>query len=108
MSKQTVEILTNKEIIALNQDKALVQGRRILVENNIEVWLKPLGDGKEKAIAILNRGEEEKQFILNADKSGISRKSKIRDLWLHKNLGKIGQGKTFILPGHGIIVLRGS
>jgi alpha-galactosidase len=40
MSRQTIEILTDKEIIALNQDKAFVQAGRLYVENNVEVWEK--------------------------------------------------------------------
>lgn len=98
MSKQTIEILTNKEIIALNQDKAFVQGRKLYVENNVEVWEKPLQHGK--AIAIMNRGETEAHFQLK----NISKKSRLRDLWLHKNLGK--NERSFVIPKHGIVVLK--
>ena len=106
MTKQTIEILTNKEVIALNQDKGFVQATRVAKENDVEVWLKPLGKGKSKAIAIMNRGEET-SFTLKADKFNISKKSKLRDLWLHKDLGAVmGSGKTFTLPKHGIVVLK--
>lgn len=106
MSKQTIEILTNKEVIALNQDKGFIQARRMLKEGDIEVWIKPLGKkGKEKAVAIMNRGEE-KGFTLSAKKLGIDEKSKLRDLWLHKDLGKIGSEKVFAIPKHGIVVLK--
>ena len=57
MSKQTIEILCNKEIIALNQDPGFRQGTKILTEGDVEVWVKPLGkSGSSKAIAIMNRG----------------------------------------------------
>lgn len=59
MSKQTIEILTNKEVIALNQDPAFIQARRILREDNVEVWMKPLGARKQKVIAVMNRGNNE-------------------------------------------------
>lgn len=107
MTKQTVEILTNKELIALNQDEGFVQARRISKDGDIELWVKPLGKkGKQKAVAIMNRSEEEKTFILSAEKLGIGKQSRLRDLWLHKDLGKIGIEKTFTIPKHGIIVLR--
>lgn len=107
MSKETIEILTNKEVIALNQDKGFVQAKRMLKDGNIEVWVKPLGiKGKEKAIAIMNRGSEEQTFILSAEKLVISKKAQVRDLWLHKNIGRMGRGQIFIIPGHGIVVLR--
>jgi alpha-galactosidase len=107
MTKQTIAILTNKEVIALNQDQGFAQAVRILKEGDIEVWVKLLGNkGKEKAIAIMNRGEEEKAFTFAADKLGISKKYKLRDLWLHKDLGEVGNSKNFSIPRHGIIVLK--
>lgn len=106
MTKETVEILTNKEIIALNQDTDLLQAKRIFSENNVEVWIKTATNGKKKAIAIFNRSNDEKTFKLEAQKLDISKKSKLRDLWLHKNLGEIGTEKTFSLPKHGIVVLK--
>jgi hypothetical protein len=107
MSSQTLEILTNKEIIALNKDIAFVQARRVIREGELEVWVKPLGKkGKQKAVAILNRGGEEKLYSLIPGKIGISTKSRLRDLWEHKNLGRIGNVQAFTVPKHGIIVLR--
>jgi hypothetical protein len=105
MSKQTLEILTNKEVIALNQDPGLVQGKRLFKENNIEVWMKPLGNGDTKAIAILNRGADT-TFTLTGAKAGINKNNKLRDLWLHKELGKMGNGKTFTILKHGIVALK--
>lgn len=106
MSKQTIEILSNKELIAINQDINFVQAQRVLQENGIEVWVKRLGRGKQKAIAIMNRSDQEQQFTLTAAKLDLSKKSKLRDLWLHKDLGKAGIEKIFTLPKHGIVVLK--
>jgi alpha-galactosidase len=107
MPRQTVEILTNKEVIALNQDSGYMQARSILKDNDIEVWMKQLeNSSKKKAIAILNRGEEEKVFTISAQKLGISNKSKLRDLWLHKDLGTIGKVQKITIPKHGIVVLK--
>lgn len=106
MSKQTIEILTNKEVIALNQDKGFVQARRMFEKHSVEVWMKPLGSGGSMAIALLNCGNDEQVFTLAAQSLGISVKSKLRDLWLHKDLGKMGNARAFTIPGHGIVVLR--
>jgi hypothetical protein len=105
MTKQTIEILTNKEIIALNQDRDFVQARRLSRENNVEVWMKPLHGGA-KAIAIMNRGEQDTTFTLNAQRTGLKKKAKMRDLWLHKNIGKMKKEKEFSIPKHGIVVLK--
>jgi hypothetical protein len=106
MSEQTIEILTNKEIIALNQDIRLDQAKKLFSEGKVEIWIKSSSNNKEKAIAIFNRGENEEVFKLEPQKHGINKNSKIRDLWLHKNLGRIGNQKTFKIRKHGIIVLK--
>ena len=107
MSKQTVEILTNKELIDLNQDPGFTQATRVLTENSVEIWVKPLGTkGNQKAIALMNRGNSDAVYELLPEKIGISKKTKLRDLWLHKNLGSIGNTQKFTIPKHGIIVLK--
>ncbi len=107
MTPQTIEILTNQEIIALNQDTRFVQGRRLFTENNVEVWIKPLAGkrGKTQAVAIMNRGSQDTVFTLTVKRLGIKKSSQLRDLWLHKELGSIGAGKVFTLPKHGIVAL---
>ncbi|WP_270087413.1 glycoside hydrolase family 27 protein [Sphingobacterium sp. SYP-B4668] len=105
MSKQTIGILTNEELIALNQDKAFYQARSILKEGEVEVWEKLLFNKKKKAIAILNREDHPIEYILTASSVGVSPKSKIRDLWQHRSLGRMGVQRTFAIPPHGVVVL---
>lgn len=105
MSEQTIQILTNKEIIALNQDKGYKQATRVLKNGDIEVWLKPLAGGS-KAIAIMNRGTKTADFSLDAKSLGIAANSKLRDLWLHTDLGTVKKQKQFAIPQHGIVVLK--
>ena len=106
MSAQTIEILTNKELIAINQDIAYVQARRLFKENNIEVWVKQLKGNKQKAIAILNRGNAETAFTVPWEKIGVGKNGKLRDLWLYKDLGKVKKQNSFKVPRHGIVVLK--
>jgi len=108
MSAQTIEILTNKELIAINQDKAAKQAERISSINNVEVWVKPLyaKKGKQKAVAIFNRNSDAFDYVLTNSKIEFDENSKLRDLWLHTDLGKTGESRTFHVPAHGIIVLR--
>jgi alpha-galactosidase len=106
MSPQAVEVLTNREAIAINQDISFVQARRTYSANGIEVWMKSLENGKSKAIAVLNRGEKDEQFTLSAQQLGIGTHSSLRDLWLHKALGKMGKQHAFAIPKHGILLLK--
>lgn len=108
MSKETIEILTNKEVIALNQDNGFYQARRIFKEGNVEVWEKLLGkNGKNgKAIAVMNRGGKTINFDLKPELIKLKKSTKIRDLWLHKDLGKFGGIQKLEIPKHGVIVLQ--
>lgn len=107
MSKETIEILTNKELIALNQDSGFYQAQRVLKEGDIEVWVKMLGKNGEdgKAIAIMNRGEEQ-TYSFRPEMVGIEKSEKLRDLWQHKDIGKVGKERKFIISEHGVIVLK--
>lgn len=106
MSKETLEILTNKELIAINQDIAQVQARKIWKEDNVEIWFKQLKKKGQKAIAIMNRDSKDIVFSLTPEKTGIKKNNKLRDLWLHKELGKTGKEKSIAMPAHGIVVLK--
>jgi hypothetical protein len=89
MSAETLGILTNKEIIALNQDDGFRQARRLQKEKTVEVWIKPLGKkGKQTAIALMNRSNSEQLYKLTPEMVGLSGKNSVRDLWAQKNLGK--------------------
>lgn len=107
MSAETIEILTNQEVIALNQDTGYRQATRISSADDVEIWLKPLGvEGEEKAVALMNRSGEDADFFLSPEMIGVENNRQLRDLWLHENLGKIGEGRSFTIPAHGIVVLK--
>jgi alpha-galactosidase len=55
MSKEILAILTNKEVIALNQDPLGIQARKVAIAGNVHVWLKPLHD-QSFALCLFNRG----------------------------------------------------
>lgn len=108
MSRQTIEILTNKEIIALDQDRGFKQATRLFTKDSIEVWVKQLGkhDQSTKAIALMNCGETSSSITLTASQLNLLARTTLRDLWLHKDVGRFGKSKTFFIPKHGIVVLR--
>ncbi|MGH9593772.1 MAG: glycoside hydrolase family 27 protein, partial [Bryobacteraceae bacterium] len=88
MSPETVELLTNPEVVALDQDTGGHQGHRISAEGPLEVWMKPLADGS-KAVGLFNRGESTSPVTVNLAQIGISGSAQARDLWAHKDLGKV-------------------
>lgn len=107
MSKETIAILTNKEMIAIHQDDAFIQAQRVIKDGSTEVWLKPLGKGKrEYAIAILNRADKPISYSIAAEKLNIGKITKARDVWMHKMVQGSKKELTAQIPTHGIVVLR--
>jgi alpha-galactosidase len=106
MSDEIIQILTNKEVIAINQDPLGKQGRRIRDDGDLEVWCKELS-GDRKAIALLNRSSEPADMEVTWKELGLKGKLKVRDLWKHQDLGKFkdsfkGEG---ILPHEARVLL---
>ncbi len=105
MSDQVKEILMNKEVIDLDQDEAGKQGRKIVDEENFEIYLKPLSKG-DTAICLFNRGDVSKDIEIQWAKYKIGDSFSIRDLWAHKEVGNTGQVFKATIPKHDVIVLR--
>jgi alpha-galactosidase len=106
MSSEIVEILTNREIIAINQDTLGKQGKRIKDDSGLEVWCKELS-GNRKAIALFNRKDVTTDIPISWKELGISGRHKVRDLWKGKNLGsykKSFSGKD-IRPHEAMVLL---
>ena len=108
MSKETLEIIKNKEIIDINQDVAGLQATKVKKTGSQEVWLKPLGskNGSEKAIALFNRGSQAADITVNLSDIGLTSIENVRDVWAHKDLQPFNDSYTASVPAHGIVVLR--
>ena len=117
MSKETLEILTNKDMIAINQDKLGIQGFRYNSDNGLETWVKPLENG-DWAVAFLNRSEDDKSInfnwkehtikddIFNLQTSFDSATYDIYDIWNHKKAGNTKKAFKGKVASHDIVVLR--
>jgi alpha-galactosidase len=107
MPPEIKEILTNKEVIAVDQDPLGRQGRRVKKDGDLEVWSKEMSDGS-RAILLLNRGTTEKEISFQWDEIGYPNHvpAKVRDLWEHKDKGEFkGSYKANVVP-HGVVVVR--
>ncbi len=105
MTPETIAILTNRDVIAVDQDAAGKQGDRVSAEGPIEIWAKPLADGS-KAIGVFNRHPSALTTQVDFSKLGFSGPVKAKDLWLSKDLGTISAPYTVTVPGHGVLFLR--
>jgi len=117
MSKETLAILTNKELLAVNQDKLGVQGFKYAILDGVEVWVKPLSDGAW-AVSFVNRTETSKKINFDWKKNNIidadfgygadfSRTIfKIKDLWKNKEVGNTKKTFTSEIASHDVITLK--
>src|SRR5215470_16483264 len=97
MSPQTLAILTNKDVVAVDQDKLGQQGDRVWAEGPKEIWAKPLSGGA-KAVALFNRAPEPKSITLKLDVLGFSPKAKMHDLWTGKDVTATDGSYTVLIP----------
>jgi len=107
IDKRSLEILTNKEVIAINQDKLGKQAQRIFRENNVEIWAKEL-ENNNWAVGFLNRDDKEnKEISMDFIQLGLKKDVKqVRDLWKHKTLGEnISKFSCEVRP-HEVVLLK--
>jgi alpha-galactosidase len=106
MSAETKAILTNRDVIALDQDPLGKQGTRIKDDGDLEVWKKPLEDGSV-AVGLLNRGASAQAMHVTWKELGLSGgDAQVRDLWAGKDLGSMKDGYSANVPSHECVVLR--
>jgi len=105
MTAETKELLTNAEVIAVDQDAKGVQGHRLWDEGPLEIWVKPLADGSH-AVGLFNRTEASLKMTLDTKLIGVPPSAKLRDLLDHKDLGTIKDSYNTEVPEHGVVMLR--
>ncbi|WP_036409638.1 alpha-galactosidase, partial [Microbispora rosea] len=101
MSADTRSILTNTEVIAVNQDWGGRQGHKISDNGNLEVWRKPMANGSV-AVVLLNRGSGTATVSTSASALGLGAAASysVRDLWAHTTGSSSGTISASV-PAHG-------
>jgi len=105
MSDETKDLLTNAEVIAVDQDLKGEQGHRVWEEGWLETWARPLADGSY-AIAMFNRTEQTIRMSFDLKTIGLEHSSKVRDLWEHKDATADHGAYSADVPGHGVAFVR--
>ena len=105
MTPTILEILTNREVIGVDQDKDGKQGRRIAKSGDQEVWVRPLSGGAH-AIGLFNRGDAPVKITAKWSDLGLKAHAHARDLWAHSDLKLDGAEYSVTVPAHGVVMLR--
>ncbi|MFL6077926.1 MAG: NPCBM/NEW2 domain-containing protein [Mycobacteriales bacterium] len=106
MSADTKATLTNREVIALDQDPLGAQATRLTRDGDADVWVKRLANG-DRAVMLLNRGDTPRDIATTARAAGLGRSGAytLRDLWAHRTTETAGRIAASV-PAHGAVVYR--
>lgn len=97
----TLSLLTNDELIDINQDPRGVQAYPIHQEGDVLILRKPLADGS-CAFGLVNLGEEAREISLNWNSAGLADAThRVRDLVARRDIGEFASGCTALVPSHG-------
>jgi alpha-galactosidase len=115
----TLNLLTNAEVIDINQDPLGKGGRKVMEENGVQVWLKEMSDGsyalglfhtadygKTPASYFSWGNELEKTFQLNLSRLGLKGTWKIRDVWRQQDIHQSTDRVSSSIPHHGVKLFR--
>ncbi|XP_062205361.1 alpha-galactosidase-like [Phragmites australis] len=99
MNQQTKDILSNWEVIAVNQDSLGVQGKKVQSDNGLEVWAGPLSNNR-KAVVLWNRQGYQATITVQWSNIGLSPSTAVtaRDLWAHSSSSAQGQLSASVAP----------
>jgi alpha-galactosidase len=107
MTPEIRDILTNRDVIAVDQDPLGRQGRKVRDDGDVEVWAKELADGS-RAVALLNRDTTAASVTVSWPEIGYPAglEAVVRDLWAHRDVGRMRGRYTATVPGHGAVIVR--
>ena len=96
-------LLTNDEVLAVNQDAAGTHATRIAQQGNTEVWARDL-TGQRKAVALFNRDTQDATVSVSFSQLGISEVPNVRDLWNRQDVTGMTTGISANVPHEGALM----
>lgn len=107
MSSTTKAILTNSEVIAVDQDPLDLQAIKVSEPSvGLQVWSKVLSGSGQRAVALLNRTSSTASITVNWSDISLTGSATVRDLWAHSTLGTYATSYTASVPSHGVVMLK--
>ena len=101
----TLGLLTNDEVIDVDQDPLGKPGRRMALDGDREVWARDLENGT-KAVGLFNRGETPATMTAQWTDLGLGGTQIVRDLWRQKDLGRYRDEFKSSVLRHGVVLIR--
>ena len=107
MDDFTLNLLSNDEVLSIDQDPLAKPAQKVSVNGDIQVWTKPLSDGT-LAVGIFNLGAHPASVPITLTDLGLTSPQIVRDCWRQKDLGTVDASFTPAgsIPSHGVLLLR--
>ncbi len=104
MSEETKSILMNTEVIAIDQDPEAKPAKKISEQGSLVIAARPLKDNTW-AVGLFNRGDAAAKMSVAWSDLGLPDTLNVRDLWAHKDLGKVADQFSADVPSHGVVLI---
>ena len=101
----TLNLLTNDEVLAVDQDSLGKQATRVINNGSLQVFAKPLDDGS-LAVGLFNFGPTKAEVAVKWSDLHISGKQTVRDLWRQKDIGTMEDRLSAPVPPHGVLLVH--
>ncbi len=101
----TLNLLTNDEVLEVNQDPLGRAAGRVSKDEETEVWAKPMEDGS-LAVGLFNRGDDETVVKAAWSDLHLTGKHAVRDLWRQKDMGTFTGEFQASIPRHGVVLVK--
>jgi alpha-galactosidase len=99
----TIALLTNEEVLAVNQDPLGSRGKRLSQQGSTEVWARDLSGGR-KAVALFNRGTQDATVSVTFSQLGMTGTPTVRDLWHKEDLTEAATQISVNVPHEGALM----
>ena len=101
----TLSLLSNDEVLEVNQDPLGRQAARVAQNGQVEIWAKDMEDGS-KAVGLFNRNNTETNVVAKWSDLGLTGEQTVRDLWRQQDVGKFTGEFHTVVPHHGVVLVK--
>jgi alpha-galactosidase len=105
MDAFTMNLLTNDEVLDIDQDELGTPARQVIAEGRTLIYVKPLADGS-RAVGLFNLAQEPQEITSTWTALQIENPKRVRDLWRQRDLPVDGDKVSAVVPRHGVLLLR--
>ncbi|HUQ09677.1 MAG TPA: NPCBM/NEW2 domain-containing protein [Steroidobacteraceae bacterium] len=101
----TLALLTNDEVIDVDQDPLGQAAHRVWSDARREIWARPLSDGT-LAVGLFNRGLAPREVTVQWSQLGLTGRQRVRDLWRRADVGSFADSFSATVPRHGVVFIK--